>query len=171
VLTPRWRKATLTAHITASVGWLGGIACSLALGIVGLTSPDPPTVRAAYLALEATGWWVLVPFSVGSLATGLVQSLGTDWGLVRHYWVLAKLVINVFATAVLLLYTETLGHLAGLATDRSLTDARLLDMRTPSPAIHATAALLLLLLAVILSVFKPRGMTRYGLRRRRAMMR
>ncbi|MET7424976.1 hypothetical protein [Dactylosporangium sp. NPDC005555] len=44
--------------------------------------------------LEPVGWWTLVPLGVASLVTGVVQSLGTSWGLVRHYWVLFKLVMN-----------------------------------------------------------------------------
>jgi hypothetical protein len=90
------------------VGWLGAVAGFLALAVAGLTSQDAQTVRAAYVTMELTGWFVLVPLALASLLTGLVQSLGTTWGLFRHYWVLAKLLINVFATIVLLLYTQTL---------------------------------------------------------------
>ncbi|HYN23361.1 MAG TPA: hypothetical protein VE078_20565, partial [Thermoanaerobaculia bacterium] len=62
-----------------------------------------PRVRAAYLAMELTAWFVIVPLILASLLTGLVQSLGTTWGLFRHYWVLAKLVLTVFVTIVLML--------------------------------------------------------------------
>ena len=61
--------------------------------------------------MELTGWVVLVPLSLASLATGLVCSLGSVWGLFRHYWVLFKLAINLVATIVLLLYMQTLEHL------------------------------------------------------------
>lgn len=40
-------------------------------------------------------------------------------------------------------------------------------VRNPSPVLHAGAALLVLLAATVLAVCKPRGMTRYGWRRRR----
>ena len=53
--------------------------------------------------------------SFASLLTGLVQSLGTKWGLFSHYWVLAKLLINVFANIVLLIYMPALSYLAELA--------------------------------------------------------
>jgi hypothetical protein len=36
-----------------------------------------------------------------------------------------------------------------------------------SPTLHASLALVLLLVATVLAVFKPRGMTRYGQRRQR----
>jgi len=161
-MTPRLRKLALTMHVTTSVGWLGAVACFLALSVAGLAGHNPQTVRAAYLAMEATGWFVLVPLSIASLLTGLLQSLGTKWGLFRHYWVLAKLVINVLATIVLLLYMQTLGSLADIATSSS---GDLSGLRDPSPVLHAGAALFLLLVATTLAVYKPRGMTRYGQRR------
>jgi hypothetical protein len=163
-MSPRLRKLVLTAHVTCSVGWLGAVAASLGLGVVGLASQDAPTVRGAYLVLEPIGWLVLVPLSVASLLTGLVQSLGTTWGLFRHYWVLFKLLINVSASIVLLLYMQTLGYLAdAAATASSSGDPRAL--RDPSPVLHASLALLLLLVATALAVYKPRGMTRYGQRK------
>jgi len=164
-MTPRLRKFALTAHVTSSVGWLGAVAGFLALAVAGLTSQDAQTVRAAYLTMELTGWYVLFPLALASLLTGLVQSLGTTWGLFRHYWVLAKLLINVFATIVLLLYMQTLSSLAGVAAETTLSSDDLGVLRSPSPVIHAAAALLLLLVATTLAVYKPRGMTPYGRRK------
>lgn len=161
-LTPRLRRLALSAHIVSSVGWLGVVAASLALAIAGLTSQDVQVVRASYLAMNSLGESVLVPLALSSLFTGFVLSLGTKWGLFRHYWVLIKLLINVFATTILLLYMQTLGYLAGLAVDSGID---LGALRNPSPVLHAGAALVLLLVAVGLSVYKPRGMTRYGQRK------
>ncbi len=164
-MTPRLRKFALTAHVTSSVGWLGAVAGSLALAVAGLTSQDAQTVRAVYLTMELTGWYVLIPLSLASLLTGLVQSLGTTWGLFRHYWVLVKLLINVFATIVLLMYMQTLSYLADVAAETTVSSGDLRGLRDPSPILHAGAALLLLLVATTLAVYKPRGMTRYGRRR------
>ena len=164
-MTPRLRKFALTAHVISSVGWLGAVAGFLALAVAGLTSQDAQMVRAAYLTMELTGWFVLLPLALASLLTGLVQSLGTKWGLLRHYWVLAKLFINVLATIVLLLYTQTLGYLAGVAAETTLSGDDLGVLRSPSPVLHAGAALLLLLVATTLAVYKPRGMTGYGRRK------
>src|SRR4030081_3109528 len=98
IMTPALRKLTLTAHVTSSVGLLGSIAAFLALGVAGLTGQDEPIVRAAYLAVDLTARFVIVPLAFASLLTGLVESLGTPWGLFRHYWVLAKFLLTVFAT-------------------------------------------------------------------------
>ena len=168
-LSPGARKLALTAHVTVSVGWFGAVVASLALGVLGLVSQDEQVVRAVYLVMEPTGWFVLVPFSLASLGTGLVQALGTRWGLFRHYWVLVKLLMNVLASVVLLLYMGTLGYLADLAADATSSGGGLAGLRSPSPLIHASGALVLLLVATVLSVYKPKGMTRYGQRRQRAV--
>ena len=165
-MSARVRALALTAHVVSSVGWLGAVAGALVLAVAGATSGDAQTVRAAYLALELLAWFALLPLALTSLLTGLVQSLGTSWGLFRHYWVVAKLSINVFATLVLLLYLPTLGRLADDAGDTSpASDVG--SLSSPSPALHAGAALLLLLVAAGLAIFKPRGVTPYGWRKQR----
>jgi hypothetical protein len=115
--------------------------------------------------MELTGWVVLVPLSLASLLTGLVCSLGSSWGLFRHYWVLFKLVINLVATIILLLYMQTLDYLGDVAAATTLSNGQLRGLRSPSPTLHAAAALLLLLVATTLAIYKPRGMTRYGQRK------
>jgi hypothetical protein len=164
-LTPRLRKLSLTAHVTASVGWLGAVVAFFALSVASLASQDAQTVQGAYLVMELTGWVVLVPLSLASLLTGLICSLGSVWGLFRHYWVLFKLVINLVATSVLLLYMQTLDHLGDVAAAATLSSRGLGILRDPSPTLHATAALLLLLVATTLAIYKPRGVTRYGQRK------
>jgi hypothetical protein len=160
-LTPGVRRFVLTAHVVSSVGWLGGIGVFLALAVSGMTVEDEQKVRAAYLAMELAAWSVLVPLALASLVTGLVQSLGTNWGLFRHYWVLAKLLITIVATVVLLLYTQTIGSFGDAAAGTGDLD----DLRGASPAVHAAIGVLLLLLTTVLGVYKPRGLTPYGWRK------
>jgi hypothetical protein len=166
IMKPGLRKAVLTTHVASSVGWLGAVAVFLAFGVVGMTSRDADTVRAVYLIAEPVSWMSLVPLALASLATGLIQSLGSTWGLFRHYWVLFKLVMNVFAVSVLLMYMQTLTYLASLAAVTTPNGDDLTVLRTPSVVLHSVLALLLLVAATILAVYKPRGLTPYGARRR-----
>ena len=152
-------------HVVSSVGWLGAVAAFLALAVAATTSPDPSTVRSLYVAMEVLGLGVLVPLSVASFVSGLVQSLGTSWGLFRHWWVIVKLTITVLSTVVLLMYTGTLRLLADAARSATLVDDRAL-LPNDSPVLHSAAAIAVLLGAAALSVFKPRGLTAYGWRRR-----
>jgi hypothetical protein len=161
-MTAGLRKLALTAHVTLSVGWFGAVLAFLALAVIGLTNPDERTVRAVYLVMVPAAWGVLVPLAFASLITGLVMSLGTAWGLLRHYWVLAKLLITVLATLILLIYMGTFAEMARVAADPG---AELAAVRNPSPLVHAALALMGLLITTVLAVYKPRGLTPYGRRR------
>lgn len=158
------RKLVLSTHVTVSVGWLGGVAGFLALAIAGLYSNDTERVRAAYLAMELIGWSIIVPLSIASLLTGIVQSLGTAWGLFRHYWVLIKLVLTVGATLLLLLHMQPVTYVAAVAAKTTLSSTDLRSVRLQL-VFDAGAALVVLLTATALSIYKPRGLTRYGRRR------
>jgi hypothetical protein len=163
-----WRRAALVAHVTASVGWIGAIVASLGLAIAALVSSDSQVVRSAYVALNVLGRYVLLPFALAALLGGIAQSFLTQWGLFRHYWVIFKLGITIFATAVLLFYLQTLEFLAGVATNPAETAGNLAGLKTPSVVLHASAALVLLLVATVLAVYKPQGMTAYGQRKERS---
>ncbi|WP_173042266.1 DUF2269 domain-containing protein [Phytohabitans flavus] len=165
-MSPRVRRFALTVHVSTSVGWLGAVVVFLVLAVLAMVSRDLQVVRSAYLVMEPAAWYVLLPFAVASLASGLVQPLGTMWGLVRHYWVLFKLAINVGAVLVLLMYTQTLASLADAAARTTLTRDELGAMGA-SPTIHSVLALALLLAATALAIYKPRGTTPFARRRRR----
>jgi hypothetical protein len=165
-MTPRLRKFALLAHVTFSVGWLGAVAGFLALALAGLTGQDEQKVRAAYLAMEMIGGYVIVPFGIASLLTGLVQSLGTEWGLFRHYWILAKFLLTILATVLLLVHLRPIGRVASAAADPAAWSSADLGRLRIQLVADAGAALLVLLAATALSVYKPWGRTPYGLRQR-----
>ena len=60
-MDPRLRLFALTAHVISSVAWLGAVASFLALALAGLMSADPQTSRGAYLAMDLTTRFVIVP--------------------------------------------------------------------------------------------------------------
>lgn len=157
------RKFVLTAHITFAVGWLGAVAGFLALAVVGWKSQEPQIVSAAYLAMDWITRFVILPLSFAPLITGPILSLGTPWGLFRHYWILAKLLITLLSTIILLIHLQPIRYLADAAAKEVLSSADL-QMRIQM-VIASTAALIALLVTNILAVFKPKGMTRYGWRK------
>jgi hypothetical protein len=162
-MTPGLRKVALTAHVGSSVGWFGAVAVFLALAIAGMTSHDSQMVRADYLVMESIAWFVIVPLCLASLLTGLVSSLGTTLGLFRHYWVLIKLVLTVPATIVLFVHMRPINLVTHVAAERTLSSA---DLGLQIQMVAAAgAALLVLLAATTVSVYKPRGLTRYGWRK------
>lgn len=74
---------------------------------------------------------------------------------------LFELLLNLAATIVLLMYLDTFRFTPGVAADPSVD---LAEMRNSSPRLHAVLALLVLLGATVLAVYKPRGMAPYGRR-------
>jgi hypothetical protein len=160
------RRLAQTAHVVASVGWFGAVAAFLALAVMGLTSSDAQLVRAAYVAMEVIGWAVIVPFALASLLTGIVSSMGTAWGLVRHYWVVAKLLITVPSTILLLVHMPPVSYVASVAANATLSSTDHAQLRIQFVA-QAAAAMFVLLVATVLSVYKPRGRTPYGRRKLR----
>ncbi len=168
-MTPRLRKFVLTAHVTFAVGWLGAVAGFLALAVAGLTSQDAQLVRAVYLAMALTARFVIVPLSFAPLLTGPVLSLGTPWGLFRHYWILVKLLITILSTIILLVHMQPISHLSRVAAEGTLSST---DLRLQiQMVVAAGAALLALLVATGLAVYKPRGMTPYGWRKQQEQQR
>ena len=159
-------NTTLTAHVTASVGWVGALAVFLVHALASLISQDAQMVRAASLAMGLTAWFVILPLSLASFATGIVQALGTSLGLFRHYWILFKLLLTAVATIVLLLKLGSISSLTDLAAGMTLSSTDLVGLRT-SLMVHAAGGLLVLLTATALAIYKPSGMTRYGIRKHR----
>jgi hypothetical protein len=166
MMTPPIRKLMLTVHVTASVGWAGALAVFLAHALAGVVSSDDQIVRATSIAMGLTAWLVIMPLSIAAVASGLLQSLGTAWGLLRHYWVLFKLVLTAIATVVLLLKMGPISSLANAAAQATFSPADFTGLRT-SLLVHAAGGLAILLAAAVLAIYKPVGLTRYDRRLQR----
>jgi hypothetical protein len=167
-MTPALRKLTITAHVTFSVGWLGAVAAFLVLSIAGLTSHDAQVVRGAYLSMDLISRFIVIPMCFAALATGLLQALGTPWGLFRYYWILVKFGLAIFATFALLVHQFAVMAVAAKrvsgAAAETLFSAELGPLKTElvrAPSL----AIVLLLVVTTLGVYKPWGLTRYGRRK------
>jgi hypothetical protein len=160
VMTPRLSKAVLTSHITFSAGWLGAVAVFLALAITGLTS-DIQVARSSYIAMELSAWFVIVPFCLISLFTGIFQAVATKWGLFKYYWIVVKLFLTIASTVLLLLHLQPISYLAGVAADSSFSNSQhsgqLIDLIS-----KAGAAILVLLAITTISVYKPWGKIQFA---------
>lgn len=161
IMNQKVSKAMLTTHITFSVGWIGTVAAFLALSIVGLVSSDA-IVRSCYIAMEIVAWFTIIPFCFASLLTGLVQALGTHWGLFKHWWVFVKLILTVIATLILILHMQPISYLADVATQKVISYDELKGLRVRIVA-DAAAAILVLTAITTVSVYKPWGRIQFGL--------
>ncbi|MBM3945355.1 MAG: DUF2269 domain-containing protein [SAR202 cluster bacterium] len=158
-MSPGLRKFMLAVHLISSLGWIGALIAYIALDVTAVTTQDVQTARSAFITMELTGWFVLVPLASATLLTGLIMALGTSWGLFRHYWVLISLLLTILATVVLLVEMQTISYMADVAA--SGADPRGL----PGSLLHSIGGLVVLLIITVLNVYKPRGVTPYGWRK------
>ena len=150
-LPPRWRKLVLTAHVITAVGWLGVDLVMLTFGIAGLTGADPELV---YPAQSYIGRVLFTPLSALVWLIGVINALFTPWGLVKHWWVLVKLLVTtlMLCLVVFLLY-PSLTDAGSLAAELPLRDR--INM-VVAPSVSTT----LLIFATVLSTYKPWGRVR-----------
>jgi len=94
-LSRRWRRVILVGHVVAGGAWIGIDVIVAVLVLTGWFADDTALRSLAYRALAE---FVVSPMLVSGLlclVTGLLLGLGTKWGLVRYWWVLVKLVLNL----------------------------------------------------------------------------
>ncbi|MEV0700508.1 hypothetical protein AB0I53_21695 [Saccharopolyspora sp. NPDC050389] len=160
-LSPRAYKLWSSVHLVVAAGWLGVTAAKLLLGLTAVLTAAPPRAESLYLATDAIDI-AFPPLAIATLLSGIVLSLGTRWGLLRHYWVVTKLVLTVavIVTAV---------QLEDRYVRRAVPALEWRDEGTFFDAQPWSAGLLLallvlhlimLLVATVLSVYKPWGKTR-----------
>ena len=166
-MTPALRKLILTAHVTFSIGWIGAVAAFLALSVASVTSRSPH-VGGACISMDLISRFVIIPMCFGALATGIIDALGTPWGLFRYYWVVIKFGLTLIVTSLLLMHQSSAIALAAkrvsgaTATQLFATDFAPLKIELVR---KSALAIVLLLGITALGIYKPWGLTAYGLRR------
>ncbi|WP_340682674.1 hypothetical protein LCL61_28945 [Amycolatopsis coloradensis] len=157
-LSPGKRKLWVMLHVGLSVSWLGIAISMVVLSTVGYATENAELRHGAYELMHIFDLFIVIPTMMLSIITGLVVSLGSKWGLAKHWWVLLKLVIALGIPAVAIVESQWVQELAE---------------RTLDPAAEPGATGLTLMICMIvfsaalwtatyLSVFKPGGKTRWG---------
>ena len=157
-MTGRPRRLWLTAHIGFSVGWLGAAYCMLVLAVTGLLAGDLELRVACYELMHLFDEAVNIPLGLSMLGTGLVVSLRTKWGLLRHRWVLTKFIASTLTLILtpVLSVPRVLDTIARLRAGAGLAS-------TPLQIIAISAAVVATLTTMTtISIFKPWGRTRWG---------
>jgi ferredoxin-NADP reductase len=155
----RARKVWLTVHIGVAVSWLGLSLGMTALAVAGLTADTHAVRHGAYELMHLFDLTLVIPSMAVSVLSGLVLSLGTPWGLVRHWWVLLKFIIALSLPAVAAFFeSKWIRSLQALTKDPAAEPGG----TGLTLAVCLATFTLLLWVAVILSVLKPGGRTRWG---------
>ena len=157
-MRPRTRKGVLVAHIVAAGAWIGLDVVLAVLVFTPLLTSDTAAAALCYQAMPLLFWPILVS-GLTCLGTGLVLGMGTHHGLLRHWWVLVKLVLNTVLTSLVVVLLGP-GMAEAAEAGRRLAaglpvDVDLSNMVFP-PIVSGTS----LLVATVLAVYKPWGRVR-----------
>jgi hypothetical protein len=155
-LSRGWRRTLLTVHILASAAWIGIDVIVAVLVGTGWFASDTELRSLAYRALATFVVWPMLVSGLLCLATGLLLGLGTRWGLVRYWWVLVKLVLNVvLCTLIIVVLQPGMADVAAYG-DELLTGTPSTD-RVEQLFFPPVVSLTCLTLATVLAVVKPWG--------------
>jgi hypothetical protein len=158
-LGARARKGILLVHIASAGAWLGVDVVMGVLVFTALASDDAGTRALAFRALELVAVGPLLACGLVCLLTGVLLGLGSRYGLLRYWWVAAKLVLNLVLTGLVLvaLAPEVAVHAEQARRFAAGEPASLEVGQLIFPPIVSPAALLV---AMVLAVFKPWGRIR-----------
>ncbi len=152
-------KLLKTLHCMAAGCWIGG---GVALVVINLHNPSA-TLDGMLFGMNtasalADRWVVIIPGAMACLATGLIYSLFTGWGFLKHRWVLCKWLLAILCTLVgavwLGAWEEEMLELSEHLGNAALFDSAYQTVKTKHLLVSA-AQILVLLLMVGISVFKP----------------
>ncbi|MBE1530268.1 hypothetical protein [Actinomadura algeriensis] len=157
------RRVWLTLHVGVSVGWLGLAVAMATLAVAGATAEQHAVRHGAYVLMHVFDLAIVIPSVALAIITGLVVSLGTKWGLVRHWWVLLKFVISLVIPVIATVQSGWIERLEHRTADPA-GDPGDLGLVLVGCMLVYTA---LLWTAVVLSVVKPGGRTPWARNRPR----
>lgn len=150
----RARKSFLLAHIVGAALWFG---IDIALGILVITAlvtDDPQTAGIALQAVRLFAIWPMFGASLVTLATGIVLSVGSKYGLLRYWWVAVKLAVNVLMSTLIVIGLRP-GVDAAAEAGRRLVAGDATAVPPGDLLYPVFVAPSLLLIAFLLSVLKP----------------
>lgn len=145
-------------HLVSAGAWIGIDVIVAVLVLTGRFAGDPATRGLAYQALGSFVVWPMLTAGLVCLASGLVLGLATRWGLLRYWWVVVKLVLNLALCTLILVLLRP-----GMADVRAY--GRHLSAGTPTDGSMSTlffppaVSLTVLTLATVLAVVRPWGRT------------
>jgi Zn-dependent protease len=101
-LGAKTRKSILLLHIASAGTWLGVDVVMAVLIFTALGTDDRNTKALAFQALELFVVWSLLATGLTCLVTGILLGLSSRHGVLRYWWVAAKLGLNLLLTGLVL---------------------------------------------------------------------
>lgn len=160
-----WRRATLVLHVISAGAWIG---IDVIVAVLVLTGWFGAEVNVRSLAYRALAEFVVRPMlgsGLACLATGVVLGVGTAWGLVRYWWVVVKLALNL-ALCILIVVLLVPGMDAVGAYGEHLLTGTPSSTQVERLFFPPAVSLSVLTFATVLAVCKPWGRLRRSTARR-----
>nr|CEL17482.1 Flavodoxin reductases (ferredoxin-NADPH reductases) family 1; Vanillate O-demethylase oxidoreductase [Kibdelosporangium sp. MJ126-NF4] len=163
---PKARKALVATHVIASASWVGITATIVAMSVVAMTTRDAEVMLVTYRLMESFDLTLLPWANFASTLSGIAVGIVTPWGLVRYYWVAIKLAISVSILVLAFGFLHNRLVAAAADADRLATTGAAPDLGSLPETVFGgfTFALINLVAAVLLSLYKPGGKTKRGKR-------
>ncbi|MCY9694691.1 hypothetical protein [Paenibacillus alginolyticus] len=96
-MTLTQRRWLLTIHLLFSAIMLGGAVVFLILSIIAANTSDEGALKACYTSMHVLAKTSIRASTIGTLVTGILLSVLTQWGLFKFYWIIAKEVLTVLS--------------------------------------------------------------------------
>jgi hypothetical protein len=157
-MRPRTRKGVLVAHIVAAGAWIGLDVMLGVLIFTPLLTSDTAVAALCYQVLPLLLWPILLS-GLMCLVTGIVLGVGTHHGLVRYWWVLVKLILNVVLTLLVLVLLRP-GLDEAAEAGRQLAAGRPAGVDMSNMVFPPIVSGVSLVVATVLAVYKPWGRVR-----------
>jgi len=144
-------------HLMFFISWIGGGTGLIFLMFIAQPAV-PDDIYMKFRSMQVIDDYIIIPGALGSLATGLVYSLWTNWGFFRHRWLTVKWILTI---AQILFGTFALGpwlngnvDIAMKVRGAALSDPVFLD-NISHIELWGTIQVLFLIFMMVISVIKP----------------
>jgi uncharacterized membrane protein len=147
-------------HLFFCCAWIGTGISMVVLTLLKGYIPNGDELYAVNACVKLLDDFIIIPAAFGSLLTGLLFSMFTNWGFFKFNWVIFKWIATVaqiiFGTFWLGPWTNGATAIANTERAQSLYNAQYLYFREMSNY-FGSIQVLLLIVVVFISVFKPWG--------------
>ena len=168
-LGKRPRQALLAFHAVTSAAWLGIAVMFVALSGLALNAANVRDAQTIYEAMALFDQTMLPMATMAATTSGFALGVTTKWGIVRHWWVAIKVLLSFAVLGIAFGFLhDALERSAAQAAQLAAVGGTVADVTSSGQVVlwGFVLALLSLIGAMLLSIYKPRGMTPRGRRER-----
>ncbi|MGE4319170.1 MAG: hypothetical protein AB7E96_09755 [Deferribacterales bacterium] len=158
-LSANGQKILKTIHLLTAGGWVAGAFTLTIMYFLKSDITDGDVLYGVNLSMHfIDNMLVIIVGAVGCLVTGLVYSVFTGFGFFKHRWIIFKWIVTVscilFGTFYLGVWETNMTEISGRLRDGAFTDPAYL-YNQKMQFIYGAVQLLILIITVFVSVFKP----------------